>query len=183
MTQTVDRGTRVADLAAAADRIRHHILNMGEVQGPGLRRPGPRLRRRARRDLQGPDHLPPRGPALGRPGPGAAVHGPLRDRRIRRAGRGRHPPRRRAGHLRVRRLPAADVRDEHLHPRHGNLRRLPGPRPRRCRRDGPGPPVPGQHRPRRQHDERRRTRRGLHLGSRDGRRPTTAWGTCCAWST
>jgi transketolase len=35
MTQTVDRGTRVADLAAAADRIRHHILNMGEVQGQG----------------------------------------------------------------------------------------------------------------------------------------------------
>jgi transketolase len=35
MTQTVDRGTRVAELAAAADRIRHHILNMGEVQGQG----------------------------------------------------------------------------------------------------------------------------------------------------
>ena len=35
MTQTVDRGTRVADLAAAADRIRHHILDMGEVQGQG----------------------------------------------------------------------------------------------------------------------------------------------------
>ena len=35
MTQTVDSGTRVADLAAAADRIRHHILDMGEVQGQG----------------------------------------------------------------------------------------------------------------------------------------------------
>jgi len=35
MTQTVDRGTRVADLAAAADRIRHYILDMGEVQGQG----------------------------------------------------------------------------------------------------------------------------------------------------
>ena len=35
MTQTVNRGTRVADLAAAADRIRHHILDMGEVQGQG----------------------------------------------------------------------------------------------------------------------------------------------------
>jgi transketolase len=35
MTQTVDQSTRVADLAAAADRIRHHILNMGEVQGQG----------------------------------------------------------------------------------------------------------------------------------------------------
>ena len=35
MTQTVDPGTRVADLAAAADRIRHHILDMGEVQGQG----------------------------------------------------------------------------------------------------------------------------------------------------
>ena len=35
MTQTVDRGTRVADLAAAADRIRHHIPDMGQVQGQG----------------------------------------------------------------------------------------------------------------------------------------------------
>ena len=35
MTQTFDRGTRVADLAGAADRIRHHILDMGEVQGQG----------------------------------------------------------------------------------------------------------------------------------------------------
>ena len=35
MTQTVDRSTRVADLAAAADRIRHYILDMGEVQGQG----------------------------------------------------------------------------------------------------------------------------------------------------
>ncbi len=35
MTQTVDRVTRVADLTAAADRIRHHILDMGQVQGQG----------------------------------------------------------------------------------------------------------------------------------------------------
>ena len=35
MTQTLNRTTRVSDLAQAADRIRHHILNMGEVQGQG----------------------------------------------------------------------------------------------------------------------------------------------------
>jgi transketolase len=35
MTQTLDRTTRVTDLAAAADRIRHHIVDMGEVQGQG----------------------------------------------------------------------------------------------------------------------------------------------------
>ena len=34
MTQTLD-STRVTDLAAAADRIRHHVLTMGEVQGQG----------------------------------------------------------------------------------------------------------------------------------------------------
>ncbi|MET0966370.1 MAG: transketolase [Nakamurella sp.] len=35
MTQTLDRTARVTALAEAADRIRHHILNMGEVQGQG----------------------------------------------------------------------------------------------------------------------------------------------------
>ncbi len=35
MTQTLDRTTRVTALAQAADRIRHHILDMGEVQGQG----------------------------------------------------------------------------------------------------------------------------------------------------
>jgi len=35
MTQTVERSTRVSDLAASADRIRHHVLDMGEVQGQG----------------------------------------------------------------------------------------------------------------------------------------------------
>ena len=35
MTQTLDRTARVTALADAADRIRHHILNMGEVQGQG----------------------------------------------------------------------------------------------------------------------------------------------------
>jgi len=35
MTQTLDRTTRVTALAEAADRIRHHILDMGEVQGQG----------------------------------------------------------------------------------------------------------------------------------------------------
>ena len=35
MTQTLDRTARVTALAQAADRIRHHILDMGEVQGQG----------------------------------------------------------------------------------------------------------------------------------------------------
>ena len=35
MTQTLDRTARVTALAESADRIRHHILNMGEVQGQG----------------------------------------------------------------------------------------------------------------------------------------------------
>lgn len=35
MTQTIERPDAVADLAAAADRIRHHILDMGQVQGQG----------------------------------------------------------------------------------------------------------------------------------------------------
>ncbi len=35
MTQTIDRTDTVAELAAAADRIRHHILDMGQVQGQG----------------------------------------------------------------------------------------------------------------------------------------------------
>ncbi len=35
MTQTLDRTARATALAEAADRIRHHILNMGEVQGQG----------------------------------------------------------------------------------------------------------------------------------------------------
>jgi transketolase len=35
MTQTLDRTARVTALAQSADRIRHHILNMGEVQGQG----------------------------------------------------------------------------------------------------------------------------------------------------
>ena len=35
MTQILDRTKRVTELAAAADRIRHHAVNMGEVQGQG----------------------------------------------------------------------------------------------------------------------------------------------------
>jgi transketolase len=35
MTLTVERSTRVSELAAAADRIRHHVLDMGQVQGQG----------------------------------------------------------------------------------------------------------------------------------------------------
>jgi transketolase len=35
MTQTLDRTTRVSALAESADRIRHHALDMGEVQGQG----------------------------------------------------------------------------------------------------------------------------------------------------
>jgi transketolase len=35
MTQTVNRTTRASALAESADRIRHHVLDMGEVQGQG----------------------------------------------------------------------------------------------------------------------------------------------------
>jgi transketolase len=35
MTQTLDRTARVTALAAAANRIRHHAVDMGEVQGQG----------------------------------------------------------------------------------------------------------------------------------------------------
>ena len=35
MTQTLQRTTRAGALAESADRIRHHILDMGEVQGQG----------------------------------------------------------------------------------------------------------------------------------------------------
>jgi transketolase len=35
MTQTLQRTTRASALAESADRIRHHILDMGEVQGQG----------------------------------------------------------------------------------------------------------------------------------------------------
>ena len=170
MTQTVDRGTRVADLAAAADRIRHHILDMGEVQGQGYVGQGlgfADVLAVIYKDLATYQPKTRNGTAgTGCCCPWATTPSPSTRRWPRPASCGR-----RTGHLRIGRLPAADVRDEHLHPRHGNLRRLPGPRPRRRRRDGPRPAVPGQPRPGHQHDERRRTRRGLHLGSRDGRRP------------
>jgi transketolase len=35
MTQTLQRSTRAGALAESADRIRHHLLDMGEVQGQG----------------------------------------------------------------------------------------------------------------------------------------------------
>ena len=35
MTQTLHQDTRAGALAESADRIRHHVLNMGEVQGQG----------------------------------------------------------------------------------------------------------------------------------------------------
>ena len=81
MTQTVDRGTRVADLAAAADRIRHHILDMGEVQGQGYVGQGLGFADVLAVIYKDLTTYRPAGPALGRPGPGTAVHGPLRDRR------------------------------------------------------------------------------------------------------
>ena len=137
MTQTVDRGTRVADLAAAADRIRHHILNMGEVQGQGYVGQGlgfADVLAVIYKDLttyrpEDP-HWEGRDRVLLSMGHYAiAEYAALAEAGI--------LPGRGAGHLRIGRLPAADVRDEHLHPRHGDLRRLPGPRPRRRRRDGP----------------------------------------------
>ena len=73
--------------------------------------------------------------------------------------------------LRLRRVPAADVRHGVLHARHGDLRRLARPRPRRRHRDGAGAAPPGQPGPRLQPALRRRARRGLDLGGRAAGRP------------
>ena len=81
MTQTVDRGTRVADLAAAADRIRHHILDMGEVQGQGYVGQGLGFADVLAVIYKDLTTYRPEDPHWDGPGPGAAVHGPLRHRR------------------------------------------------------------------------------------------------------
>ena len=111
-------------VAAAAYRIRHHALNMGEAQGQGYV-----------------------GQALGAADMLAAVyadqlryraddpHWDGRDRFLLSTGHyaiGLYAalaeagiiPVERTRHLRLRRLPAADVGDGHLHPGHGDLRRL-----------------------------------------------------------
>ena len=97
--------------------------------------------------------------------------GPLRDRAVRGAGRGRHHPGRGAGDLRVGRLPAADVGDGILHPGmeisggslgHG-LAVAVGMALGLRHQGNPARVV--------QPAVRRRARRGLHLGGGDGRRP------------
>ena len=125
MTQTVDRGTRVADLAAAADRIRHHILDMGEVQGQGYVGQGLGFADVLAVIYKDLANVRPQDP-----------HWFDRDRVLLSMGHyaiaeyaalaeagtivGR-----RAGDLRVGRFPAADVRHVDLHAGHGDLRRLP----------------------------------------------------------
>ena len=182
MTLTIETGRR-QKVAAAAYRMRHHVAQYGRGAGPGLRRPGARRRRHARRRLRRPTALPGRGSALGRTGPVPAVHRSLRDRAVRRAGRSGHHRRRRTRHLRIRRVPAADVRNGKLHTRHGDLRRLTGPRPDRGGRHGFGSAPPGFVVAGDQLPLRRRAGRGLHLGSRDGRQPSPARQSDRAWWT
>ena len=183
MTQTVDRGTRVADLAAAADRIRHHILNMGEVQGQGYVGQGLGFADVLAVIYKDLTTYRPEDP-----------HWEGRDRVLLSMGHyaiAEYAALAEAGILPVEELDTYGSDDSRL-PMSGMSTYTPG-----MEISGGslghglgvavgmalGLAVPGQPRPGRQHDERRRTRRGLHLGSRDGRRPTTAWATCCAWST
>ena len=116
-------------------------------------------------------------PHWAEPRPVPALDRPLRDRALRGAGRGRDHPGRGTGDLRLRRVPAADVGHGVLHARHGDLRRLAGPRPGRRHRDGAGAAPPGQPRPGLQPALRRRARRGLDLGGGAADAPTTAWTT------
>ena len=147
MTQTLDRTARVTALADAADRIRHHILNMGEVQGQGYVGQGlgfADVLAVVYKDLanyrpEDPEWVDRDRVLLSMGHYAIALYAALAEAGIL-AGRG-------TGDLRLRRLPVADVRDEHLHPRHGDLRRLPGPRPRPGRRDGPRTPIAGQELP------------------------------------
>ncbi|MFN8199526.1 MAG: hypothetical protein U0R72_14540 [Nakamurella multipartita] len=135
MTQTVDRGTRVADLAAAADRIRHHILDMGEVQGQGYVGQGLGFADVLAVIYKDLANLRPQDPEWFD-----------RDRVLLSMGHyaiAEYAALAEAGTLSVDELEtygsdvaAADVRHVHLHPRHGNLRRLPGPRPGRRRWHG-----------------------------------------------
>ena len=149
----------------------------GRGAGPGIRRSGSGCRRHAGRRLRRPAALPGRRPALGRTGPVPAVDGPLRHRAVCRAGRSRHRRRRRTRQLRIRRITAADVRNGQLHTGNGDLRRIAGPRPDRCGRDGARTAPPGLGFADHQLPLRRRTRRGLDVGGGDGRLATTSWGT------
>ena len=83
-------------------------------------------------------------------------------------------PARRARHLRLRRLPAADVGHGHLHPRHGDLRRLARPRTPRRGRPGARPAAPRLELAGLQLPLRRRAQRRLDLGGRDGCGPPPA---------
>ena len=78
---------RIDRLRAAAHRIRHNALQMGEVQGQGYI--GQALGVADILAVAYTDQLevPPRGPALGGPRPLPALHRPLRHRPVRRSPR------------------------------------------------------------------------------------------------
>ena len=164
-----------------ADRIARHPRR--RLPDPAAT-PSPRARCRARatsaRRSASPTSSPwstptscatGRRPALGRPRPVPALDRPLRHRALRGAGRGRDHPGRGAGDLRLRRVPAADVGHGVLHARHGDLRRLAGPRPGRRHRDGARAAPPGQPGAGLQPALRRRARRGLDVGGGAADRP------------
>ena len=118
----------------------------------------------------GPAAPPPRGPALGGPRPLPALDRPLRDRDLRRARRSRHHP---VDELETygsddSRLPMSG--NGVLHARRGDLRRIARPRPRRRDRDGTGLRHLDNPASVLQPALRRRARRGLDLGGRDGLR-------------
>ena len=142
MTLTVQTDRR-QKVAAAAYRMRHHALNMGEAQGQGYV-----------------------GQALGAADMLAGVyadqlryraddpHWDGRDRFLLSTGHyaiGLYAALAEAGiidverarHLRFRRLTAADVRNGQLHTGNGDLRRLAGPRSDRRGRHGAGAAPPG----------------------------------------
>ena len=97
---------------------------------------------------------------MGRPRSLPALPRPLRHRALRGAHRGRNPSRERAGDLRVRRQPAADVGHGDVHPGNGNLRRLARP----------GLAHRGRNRARPSHEEESRGRLQQHVGRRARRR-------------
>src|SRR5580765_7875532 len=126
---------RVARLNEAAYRIRRNALHMGEVQGQGYI--GQALGVADVLAVAYTDQLrhKPEDP-----------HWPDRDRFLLSI-----------GHYAIALYAAlAHVGHGLLHPGHGDLRRLAGPRPRRRHRDGAGPAAPGQPRPHLQLALRRR---------------------------
>ena len=134
--------TRAERVREAAHRMRHHVLNMGEVQGQGY--VGQAL---GVADLLAVVYADssPSGPTTCT-GPGATAScsppGTTRSPSTR-------PSRRPASYrgtssnLRRRRLAAADVRDGLLHAGHGDLRRVARARAHRGRRDGARPAPAG----------------------------------------